>query len=413
MTQSAGGHRGVDRPTFYPPKPAAWARVAADVAVLPALRRFWLHVDRVVLPPDDADRLAQARLGAAMLCPNHPSLHEPVVVYEAARRAGLRPYWVMARETMVELGYWRHFAQRLGVYTIRRGMLDRAAFQTTRDLLRDQRAVVVFPEGVTYGLNDTTIPFQDGVAQLGFWGLQDARKAGVTASLKLLPMAVKYRYQGDVAAVIDQSLGRLEAALELAPPARSDRLSRLAALGLAILERIERELDLPASDGRHFDRRIARAMRQLAERCAARLDVRLPEPVSGTDPLHHLLTVAWELLGDERVGADPPAPVELRRDLDRLQVFRAVRAEYVARHPSAERFLDVISRLELEVFGETRVHTTRVALVRVGQAIDLSAHLRAYEADRRAAVATVTGLLQRRVQAMLSELSRGTPALAD
>lgn len=69
---------------------------------------------------------------------------------------------------------------------------------------------------------------------------------------------------------------------------------------------------------------------------------------------------------------------------------RSSRAEAAAERITAERFLDVLGRLEVELFGRVRHAVQREAIVRLALAIDLAQHLSRYRQQRRQTVETMT-----------------------
>ena len=71
----------------------------------------------------------------------------------------------------------------------------------------------------------------------------------------------------------------------------------------------------------------------------------------------------------------------LFNDLHRLQNFIAVTGDYVAAEATAERFLDVLGRLEKEVLGEVRHRVPREALVRIAPPIGLETRYEDYRKD--------------------------------
>ena len=92
------------------------------------------------------------------------------------------------------------FAQRWWVRPIlrltRAMPLDPARPLATRKLIQAVRGgdtLVIFPEGQIYERNDQLLAFHTGVAQIGFWALDDLRKAGRELLLPMVPIAVKYR----------------------------------------------------------------------------------------------------------------------------------------------------------------------------------------------------------------------------
>ncbi|MFQ5809801.1 MAG: hypothetical protein ACE5JM_09305 [Armatimonadota bacterium] len=77
---------------------------------------------------------------------------------------------------------------------------------------------------------------------------------------------------------------------------------------------------------------------------------------------------------------------------------------------TAERFLEIIGRLEWEVLGEQRCWGPRHVIVKIGEPIDLSEHWGTYTQDKRNTVAAVTMQLEDSVRLMLaSVMDRANP----
>jgi hypothetical protein len=93
--------------------------------------------------------------------------------------------------------------------------------------------------------------------------------------------------------------------------------------------------------------------------------------------------------------------VPLYRDLERAGRFLATGARYIADEPSDERYLEVISRIEEELFGTTQPYGPRRADVRVGQPLDAADLFGSYESDPRGTVAALTTRLEQEVRNLL------------
>lgn len=407
---------------FYPPRESVPGHlVMVPVAIL--LQRFWLNVRAVSLPDADRDRLLEAAAQGALICPNHASLHEPVILHRLMQRLGLKPAYLMAWDTLRAMHPIARFLLRgMGVYSIRRGTADRPAFAQTNEFLVAGRPVVVFPEGETSGLNDTLLAFQEGVAQIGFWGLQARVKAGQEARLPVAPVVIKYLYLDSREAVIDETLRRLERQLGL-PEATGERYERLRRVGFACLAAIAREYGRPLQEGLGLDEAIATTFDLVLDRVSSSAGVSLEADLTMPQKLRRLFAIVQDQVlaldaPDSPYGRDlqqqrAPAWRALERDLARLQTFQAVRDGYVGAHPSAERYLDVLGRLERDVLGVTRVYGRRRVEIRVGEPLELGEFQAAYQEDRRVTVSAVTEALRERMLALLEPLAKLAPPLEE
>jgi len=98
-------------------------------------------------------------------------------------------------------------------------------------------------------------------------------------------------------------------------------------------------------------------------------------------------------------------------DLWRVLHFVALYDGYVRETLTAERFLDVLRLLELEVFGQKRIRGPRKALVKIGQPLNLMPYFPRYQSDKRATLQEVTTSLESSVRQLLAELSHPSKAL--
>lgn len=387
---------------FYPPGRSRLARRVVGW-LMPWLRRYWSRVDRVVLAPDDARRLRETcAAGPALLCPNHPSLHEAVILYETLTRLGLHASFMADLGALRASGVWRSLLQGAGAYSIRRGTADRDAFAATRQLLVEGKQIVIFPEGETYGLNDTLLEFHEGVAQMAFWGQADRVKAGLDNRLRLLPIAVKYVYHGDCTAHIDAALGRLEERFGLSQPCAGTRYERLRLVGFAYAAAQERAAGVSLPESATLDEHIAAIFERLLVRVSASLGVEHPPGATLQDRLRRLYHLLEEQ--QDQSPGEIAAWRAFEHDLRVVQCFQAVRDGYVAAHPTAERYLDVLGRLERALTGRVRYPALRQVIVKVGEPLELAEWQALYKDQRRTALSEVTAELRRRVAALLDSL---------
>jgi len=405
---------------FVPPRHSA-ALSAFVQAFLPTLASGIAGIRGLRVSPEDFRHLEALRDHRAILASNHPTGEDPIVILWLSRMLG-RPFnYLCAREVLVGPKGW--LLNRLGTYSVIRGTADRESIRMTRRLLAEHdRKVVIFPEGEIYQHNDLLLPFQSGVPQLGFWALEDLEKAGKPPALPVLPIAIKYRCCDTARPAIEGSLRGLEQALGLASEPRLTSYDRLVRIGVEMLGAVERDLGIEPGGERSLQERIQEYKRRLMQRVARTLGTEVAWHESPADQLHRLYNDLRSWVGElpeEHSGYDlvlyerrVSAAAPLFNDLLRLQNFIAITGDYVRREPTAERFLEVLGRLEKEVFGTVRSRVPREAVVRVAPPIRLEEHYGEYRKDRRGVVARVTGQMEATIGALLQELAREATPLA-
>ena len=397
---------------FRPPKENRWI-LRLSQAVLPMAMRRVRGIVSISLSKTDWSHLESLRGSRAILSANHPTTSDPLIAMYLSWRLG-EPFNYMACRELFH-GPWGWTIQRLGAYSIHRGLPDRQSLRMTRHLLAERdRKVVIFPEGETYEQNDSLIPFQQGVVQIGYGALDDLQKAGREAVLPLLPIAVKYCCVSDARPAIDTGLHALEGALGLSPASGEGFYARLRCVGERVLARMELEFRIRPVPGAELSERIAAAKEHVLDRVARQGGVARPSHLPLSEQMRALFNAVYEFADEiadapdeygrrqhaRRVTAARP----LLQDLRRLQNFLMVTDGYVAERMSGERFLDVISRLEREVLGKVRHRVRREAVVRIAPPIDLGQRYEAYRQRKRETVAEVTAEVEGCVRALLTEL---------
>ena len=247
---------------FKPPKPSVTTIQIIQALILLANR---LYLKGLTL---DVDAESIARLEAihghsTVLAPNHPAHEDPMVMFLLSKRLSQPYYYMAARETFDKgrFGAIRcYLMQRVGVYSVVRGTVDRDAFRTTRELLfKGDWPIVIFGEGEISRQNDTVMRFERGIVQMCFWALDDMEKAQVSKSLYAVPVGIKYHYPRDMWNSIDAALTRLER--YILPPAEQtpvERYDRLRRIGVAIFRTLAAEYQYTIDETVSLDVHIER-----------------------------------------------------------------------------------------------------------------------------------------------------------
>ena len=302
--------------------------------------------------------------------------------------------------------------QRCGVYSVVRGTADRNAFRTTRELLFEGNwPLVIFGEGEISHQNDTIMRFERGVAQLCFWAIDDMKKGDIEKPLYLIPLGIKYRYTQDMWNVIDTALANLERSI-LPSDARTsvERYERLRRIGISILSTLADEYQYKVDPAVSLNEHILGLKKQILTHV---------EKILGIQSENDILTRVRMLknIVDAEVYRDIDQMTDYERkiheeqlqkfqqfypDLDRLINFIAITDGYVAEEPSAERYLEVIFRLEKEVFGKGSMRGPRVASIRAGEPINLLNHYDRYKTEKKETVEDITTELETEVRNLVA-----------
>lgn len=223
---------------FLPPKRnPLLTRLLQSVAYLVV---YFVYKIRVIIDDDDLAKLKAIADRRVVYLPNHSTLDDGLVMFLFSARIGQLFHYVVAYEAFQ--GVIGKLMQRVGAYSIRRGVGDRYSIVQTLEILQQpQCKLVLFPEGGCSYQNDTVMPFRSGAIELSFKAIEKLFKHnGVIPDFYLVPVSLKYVYPNLTDTQIEQALSRLETALSL-KPAQADRYLRLREIAIQVLKNLEAE----------------------------------------------------------------------------------------------------------------------------------------------------------------------------
>lgn len=392
--------------TFYPPLDTP---VSIGLAWRLLHRILWKTAKIREVEVRGIERLSVLGGQRAIVTPNHPTNLDPLVIFELSRQVKEPFSYLASRESFSVPGIgW--VLQKCGAYSIMRGVVDRSAIKMTRSLLVEGRKIVMFPEGLTYGQNETLMPFHEGVVQFGFWALEDMDKSGRDAPIWMVPIGLRYRYTKPMDDSVVLAVWRLEKHLSIEVDLAKPIYERLRTVGTKVVEGYEKAYGVRPSPTATLDERIQHMKNLWITRTSAALGLedkpqlpmgdRIREIVNALDRMTIALDASEFTKQTMRRRHQETLP--LYRDLERAGRFLATGAHYVAEKPTDERFLEVISRLEEELFGFSPMRGPRRAVVTVGEPFDLRSYLPDYRKDSRGTVETVTERLETEVKGLLT-----------
>ena len=112
--------------------------------------------------------------------------------------------------------------QKMGGFSVYREGMDRKAIETAIDILaRAERPLILFPEGRVTRTNDKLSALLDGVAFIARSGAQRRQKLVPNGQVVIHPVAIKYRFRGDLAQTFGSRAFRDRGTFLLAAPIQS------------------------------------------------------------------------------------------------------------------------------------------------------------------------------------------------
>jgi 1-acyl-sn-glycerol-3-phosphate acyltransferase len=410
---------------------------------------WWLKLKTPIarIATEGADRLAElyrefhAGKVRFLLAFRHPSTYDPLCMGELLLRATPRAtrtpiggptnaYFLYDRGVPLWAGSlvgW--LLPRLGGISVQRGKLDRTSLRTARELfVRGDLPLMAAPEGATNGHSEVVSPLEPGIAQMGFWCLEDLAAEGRDLPVLIVPVGIRYGYLEEPWTALEQVLAELEGDCGLPPDRSLDRTARLGRIGeklLAEMEEFYRRFyghDFRATAGADFNTRLAALLEAALTVAEQYFD--LQARGSLIDRCRRIEQAGWERIYREDLKDATLTPVE-RGLADRVaeeadlrmwhmrlvESFVAVTSAYLAEKPSADRFAEVatiarrtVQRLKGEdTFAEPDLGR-RWARVSVGEPLTVNAYAQSYRSGRQGAkqaVADLTRDLQSALEAML------------
>ncbi|WP_413166335.1 1-acyl-sn-glycerol-3-phosphate acyltransferase [Capilliphycus salinus ALCB114379] len=325
---------------------------------------------------------------------------------------------------------------KLGGTSILRGKLDRKGLKSARNLFANGRfPMAAAPEGATNGLNYQVSPLEPGIAQLGFWCVEDLEKAQRCEDVFIVPLGIQYHYLQENWQALAQVLGQIETDCGLtnnnSQPTPSALYPRLVNLGNYLLDLMENfyrqyyHQPIPKNTNEELPIRLQRLLDialQVAESYFA-----IQPKGSLTERCRRLEQTGWDYIYREDIkDAESLSPVErglanriaeeasLRMWHMRLvESFVAVSGKYVQENPTFDRFAQItiiiwtmIMRLKggnpnrTPYLGKQRVEIT------VGEPISVSQRWSDYKTNRRQAVENLTQQLQSSLEKMSQPQSK-------
>ncbi|MBP87179.1 MAG: 1-acyl-sn-glycerol-3-phosphate acyltransferase [Planctomycetaceae bacterium] len=334
-----------------------------------------------------------------MLTPNHCRNADPLVLGWLAREVGTHVY-AMASWHLFNQDWFTSWAiRKMGAFSVYREGVDRQAINTAIAVLeRAERPLILFPEGAVSRTNDRLHALLDGVAFIARTAAKRRAKHTDGGKVMVHPVAIKYRFRGDIEDVTDEVLTDIEHRLSWQPQRHLSVHDRLVKTGRALLCLKEIEHFGAEQRGKFADRLnglIDRLLQPLEEEWGGNALTGLAVP--------RVKALRMKLLPD-MVNGDLSQDERDRRWKQLANMYLAQQvacypSDYLAT-PTIERLLETLERFEEDLTDQARVHGNLHVVIDVGEAIEVDTHR-----DRKAEVDPLMARIEEDLQAGLDRLA--------
>ena len=382
--------------------------------------RYRMNNAEIIVLGDGIEKFKKLKGKRAMICPNHSHRHDPEVMFAFSCLVGEQFNFIAAREVFDwnnGLNGW--FLQRMGVYSVVRGAIDRESFKTTkRILVEGKKKLVLFPEGEISRQNDVLLPLESGAAQLSFMALNELHGSQPEEPIYVVPIAIKYTYKSDLTRHLAELLDKIEAKIGLNNHSEPSLYKRVRAASEVVLKTLESEYNLKPGEGADLNTRMNGLKTRILENIGEFLDVTLPSSGSHLDWVRVLRNTMDDFIYAEDADQLPPYQKKIHdeksekirgfyRDLDRVVTFIAIYDGYLTPPATQERMVNVLELMESEIFGQSKIKGPRIVYMSVGEPINLLELYPDYKKAKKSVIEKVSQNIDGQLASMLLSMDKG------
>ncbi|MGD0389999.1 MAG: 1-acyl-sn-glycerol-3-phosphate acyltransferase [Tepidisphaeraceae bacterium] len=362
----------IDKP--YVPVPPHRGRIWPTILSLYSPRLLRKKYGVMQVECVNAERLRQSIAAGhgILLTPNHCRDEDPLLM-GILSRAVRSPFYVMASwHVFMQDRVQTFLLRRAGAFSIYREGIDRTALNTAVEILEHaERPLVIFPEGYVSRTNDRLNELLDGAAMIARSAAKKRAKFQPPRNVLVHPVAIRYRFQGNVEPAITAVLDEIETRLTWRKQKQLALAERIYKTGGALLTLKELEY-LGEARGGNVGPRLA----GLIDAILVPLEQKWLGGKQEGSVLSRVKRLRSAILPD--MTKDQVDETERQRrwkqlaDLYLAQQLFHYPPDYVRTNPTPERLLETVERFEEDLTDRVRVHGPIHATITVGEAIEAS-----------------------------------------
>ncbi|MEO1994818.1 MAG: lysophospholipid acyltransferase family protein [Planctomycetaceae bacterium] len=390
---------------FIPPhRSRVWPRLL--FGVIPSYLRRKCGISEIeVRGLDKLKPLIESGHGI-LLAPNHCRMSDAIVLQTLSRRLR-QPFFVMASSHLFHGSRLLAFVlRRLGAFSVYREGVDRQAVQTAINILVDgRRPLVLFPEGALSQANERLNALMDGVSFIARNAAKKLDRLPENAAgeskrkVFVVPIAIRYLFQGDIEQTVAPLLARIERRLSWRTQDQLPLVERIYRVGPALLALKELEY-LGQTQSGELEQRLQHLIDHLLKPLEEEwiVDNQMGSVIGRVKELRK--KVLPGMIEDELDAGELDRRWRQLQDMELAQQLSLYPPKYVASRPSVDRILETVERFTEHLSGEDEPHPPMKAVIEVGTAIEVAG-----KRDRTAVGDPLLTALEQELSSMLERLS--------
>lgn len=374
--------------------------------ILPGYLRKTAGIVEVQYHHTERLRASLAAGHGVMLTPNHCRPPDPMVLGALSYEIGRPLYIIASWHLFMQNAFQTFLLPRLGVFSVHREGSDREALKCAMQVTAEaERPMVIFPEGVISRHNDRLNNLMEGTALMARGAAKQRAALNPPGKVVVHPVAIRYRFDGDVTAAITPVLREIERRLTWQPLDHLPLKERIAKIGSALLAMKEIEyFGMPQSGD------LPERLQKLIDRLLVPLEAEWVKGRREKEIVGRVKLLRIAMLPEMTAGGLPEAEMQRRwrqlADVYLAQQLAFYPPGYLADEPTPDRLLETVEKFEEDLTDVARIHSPMRAIVDVGEAIEVSPE-RTRSADGDPLMATI----RERLESMLAaSRSDGRPA---
>jgi 1-acyl-sn-glycerol-3-phosphate acyltransferase len=305
-----------------------------------------------------------------VLAPNHCRMADPLVLGMLALEAGCYLFAMASWHLFKQSRFQTFMIRRMGAFSLYREGNDRQAIDTAINVLVDRkRALIMFPEGALTRHNDLIEEMMEGPAFIARQAAKRLKKHDRPGEVVILPVAIRYAFQGDLDATLRPVLDEFEQRFAWQPQSHLSLVERIDKIGQAMLALKEVEFHGSPRSGNPYER-----AERLVDELLTRLEADWQIKDTSGSVIARVKRLRTAIHGDMMARQLTPEEREQRwRDLAACyyaQQMSHYPRDYILREKNLpERVVETVERFEEDFTDRMRVNEPFHCVIQVGEPI--------------------------------------------